>query len=88
MNKRIRTKTWPYGTRKQGTVIEVVKAWPIYRRVVMITGDDGEGYILVGGNQPLVEVGDRVTFEFRRGGPTGGHWAILPPPPDEWEPQG
>ena len=67
-------RTWPYGTRVTGTVCTYHQT----RRysTVVITGDDGEGYILVG-EPTSVDVHQRVTIEFMRGGPTGGHWRIV-----------
>ena len=67
-------RTWQYGTRKTG----VVCTWHQTKRdsVVLVTGDDGEGYILIGERTP-VDAHQRVVIEFTRGGPTGGYWKIV-----------
>jgi hypothetical protein len=69
----MQTRTWPYGTRKVGTVSSVDNLRN--HRIVFITSED-EGYFLLG--EPAdVRVGQTVTFEFCKGGPMGGYWRIV-----------
>jgi hypothetical protein len=70
MNKR----TWPYGTRKTGKVVDM---GVLKTAIVIIAGDDGEGYILTGVLPDVCFRGQQVTIEFTEGGPTGGYWKIV-----------
>lgn len=69
-------RTWPYGTEKRGTVHSVFRF--AETDTVVIRGDDGEGYVLIGEKvKATVRDGDYVTYRFVEGGPTGGHWRIV-----------
>ena len=64
------------GTRKAVLVLDSGKKGP--HRYVVAEDREGEGYVLLGAIEgELPSEGDRRVIEFRDGGPTGGHWALL-----------
>jgi hypothetical protein len=76
----MKTRTWPYGTTREGTVMRVLKSgsgrnYPVY----VIADDHSEGHVVFGQNiEPEPEVGTRGTLTFVQGGPTGGYWKFEP----------
>ncbi len=79
----MRHRTWPYGTQKRITIKRVEKS-ARHRTVVCHHRDDEREATLCvmifadfNAIRPAPEVGQNRLMEFRRGGPTGGHWAIL-----------
>lgn len=66
-------KLVPIGTTLRGKV-------SVNRRLLLvIDGEDGEGYVLVGVKyDPNLKEGDHGTLEFCAGGPMGGHWKFTP----------
>jgi hypothetical protein len=69
--KRFPARTWPYGTKKD------VKILLAEDGCVLGVDGDNEGYILIG-EPDHATVEEQRTIEFRSGGPTGGHWKLLP----------
>lgn len=69
----VTTKTWPYGTKRLGTVhinITTREGW-----VQLVIDDTNEAHVLVGGaGDRQAGQGDTGTLTFTEGGPTGGYW--------------
>lgn len=68
----MKTRTWPYGTRKEVKIRSATGN--------LIIGEDGlEAFALIGhglkGDQ-LPSVGSFRTIVFTQGGPTGGYWKL------------
>jgi hypothetical protein len=62
-------KTWPYGTQRTGTLIDIVKG------VQFVKDDQNEIHVLMTGAGDMdTKVGDKGTLTFTQGGPTGGYW--------------
>lgn len=75
-------RTWPYGTRKNVTVLHWIGG-PVACALVVQADDDpiAEVHCLLGEPRdfpPRVRAGERGTITFTRGGPTGGHWRYEP----------
>lgn len=76
-------RTWPYGTKKRVRVLEV--EFSAMRAAVAVEhlDDPGEATVCILSRfefdqiAPAPMTGDTRTMEFRKGGPTGGYWAIL-----------
>ena len=73
------TRTWPYGTRKTGTVKFIVNRSRVSLLVVEDSDDPKEAYLLLDGPGHFggLEEGKPVTIEFTFGGPTGGYWEVV-----------
>lgn len=88
-------RTWPYGTKLAGVIINVtprppsagiinpqrlVAPDPLRPLLVMVKTDDGEGHIIVGATHLIEPVENtRVFIQFQEGGPMKGHWQIIGP---------
>jgi hypothetical protein len=76
-------RTWPYGTRKVVTIIDFARVNDHCYTTCRHIDDPTEATILLDGVQTIVAlfhrpaIGQRRVIEFREGGPTGGHWALL-----------
>lgn len=65
-------RTWPYGTTKDATVINVSG------NTVVLGDEDGEGHALIGIDHDVQpKEGEGVSIRFCKGGPTGGYWKIV-----------
>jgi hypothetical protein len=65
----MKTVTFPYGTTRKGSVVDVI------RGTIIITDENMEGHILTKTCCPQrVRSGDVGTLTFTKGGPTGGYW--------------
>jgi hypothetical protein len=69
----MQTKVIPFGAKARGAVLE---SRPAYG-VLIVAGDDGEAYALVGTGSKGMP-GQRGTLEFREGGPVVGYWFFTP----------
>jgi len=85
MNK----KTWPYGTKKHGTVIQASRVQGGFNLLFMQSGENKtEGFFLVFDHDHVeaskARAGDKGVITFTKGGPTGGYWdykiAVAYPP--------
>jgi hypothetical protein len=71
----MQTRTWPYGTTLNCSVITRDKARHLGQLVDVLTvGCKNEAYILIGHDHGDAAVGDKGTITFLQGGPTGGYW--------------
>lgn len=69
----MKTRTWPYGTTRKGTLENIVRGRDGTAHVVL--DDHNEGHVLVAGAQDKsAKEGDTGTLTFTKGGPTGGYW--------------
>ena len=71
-------KTWPYGTKRRGTVqsIDYYEQQLRCRPIQLILDDQNEGHVLVGAVacDTTAKAGYVGTLVFTEGGPTGGFW--------------
>ena len=75
----MKTRIWPYGTRKTGKVIEVIR-WADLMIIVFIEdGPAPEAFACVyrAGTVDATE-GEEGTITFKEGGPTGAFWDYSP----------
>ena len=72
-------RTWPYGTRKTGTVVAIVNLNTLSVLVVRDGDDPKKAHVLMYGYGHFdgLNEGDTVTIEFKEGGPTGGYWDVV-----------
>lgn len=71
----MKTRTWPYGTTRKGTVIISLFRNPSPIPKQMVKDDLNEAHVLVGDACDKTAVGgDTGTLTFTQGGPTGGYW--------------
>ena len=72
-------RTWPYGTRKTGVIIDFNRG--VRTDAMFLVGDDEpkEGYMLLDkrGHFDGLKRGQPVTIEFKPGGETGGYWDVV-----------
>lgn len=74
LDKLMTTKHWPFGTRKQVEVIQVIEVPP---KMIVACREPAtnEGFIcLYKINQVQAVEGQSGVLTFRAGGPTGGYW--------------
>jgi hypothetical protein len=69
-----RARTWPYGTQKRVTILEV----DARHNMTICVSDDQEGFVLLGGDHAIAPmIGAMVVIQFCQGGPMGGYWKIV-----------
>jgi hypothetical protein len=76
----MKTTTWPYGTIKEGEVLQVVPGREPQFPKVCICDAEGESqaFIMIGVRHCVSPaIGLRVKMRFEEGGPTGGYWRIV-----------
>jgi hypothetical protein len=79
MEENMNKRTWPYGTKKNGTVIQASRVQGGFNLLFMESGENKtEGFFLVfdrnhaeAGN---AKPGDKGIITFTKGGQTGGYW--------------
>lgn len=77
------TRTWPYGTRKAVEVVSFERCRNAYVIACRHLDDPQEATLIVCHASAVIalfhkpQVGQQRVIEFRDGGPTGGHWALL-----------
>ncbi len=71
----MRSKTWPYGTKKQVTVLNVTQTKNLVG-MACTEDDSGEGFALLLNTTSArnAKPGDSGVITFKPGGPTGGYW--------------
>lgn len=86
----MKTQTWPYGTKKHGTVIQASRVQGGFNVLfVESVGNKTEGFFLVfdrnHAESSKAKAGDKGVITFTRGGPTGGYWDYSGEPSGEGE---
>lgn len=66
-----RSRTWPYGTQKQVTVIHVEEP---QKRFIICVDEMRAGYVLIFTDGDKAQVNDKGIITFTQGGPLGGYW--------------
>lgn len=76
----MKTSTWPYGTKKHGTIVQASRMPGGFNLLFLDSSQDGktEGFFLVFDHDHAeaskAKPGDKGVITFTRGGPTGGYW--------------
>lgn len=75
----MKTQTWPYGTKKHGTVIQASRVQGGFNILLMESGESKtEAFFLVLDHNHAeasnAKIGDKGVITFTQGGPTGGYW--------------
>lgn len=79
-------RTWPYGTRKRIRIQHIDPCSAVPGSILVYAAhcdDEREATVMLMSQadfnaiSPMPKVGQDRVMEFRPGGPTGGHWAII-----------
>lgn len=69
----MKTKTWAYGTTREGKVEAIVGSGASTTHIV--SDEHHEGHVMTAGAfDENAAIGDKVRLVFTKGGPTGGYW--------------
>lgn len=70
----MKTRTWPYGTRKSVEVLGVESFRGSRVLICAEVAGDREGHVIVGELGDEARAGDMGEIVFCQGGPAGGYW--------------